>query len=173
MTMTTAEIRIYVACLAAYNDGILHGVWIDAVQQANDIWEEISKMLAASPIPNAEEWAIHDYEGFQGLRLSEYEGLEAVAEKAAFIDVHGKLGAEIATYYGGDIDDARKALREHYVGVYKSLSNFAEELTADTVEVPESLKHYIDYEAMGQDLAINDVIAIELGFEEVHIFWHH
>ncbi len=51
--------RIYVACLAAYNNGHLHGRWIDAAQDAEDIQSEISEMLSASPIPNAEEWAIH------------------------------------------------------------------------------------------------------------------
>ena len=29
--------RIYVACLAAYNGGTLHGEWIDADQSADDI----------------------------------------------------------------------------------------------------------------------------------------
>jgi antirestriction protein len=32
-------------------------------------------MLAASPIPDAEEYAIHDYEGFEGARISEYTSL--------------------------------------------------------------------------------------------------
>jgi len=56
--------RIYVACLAAYNAGRLHGRWIDAAQDAADIQAEVRKMLAASPQADAEEWAIHDYEGF-------------------------------------------------------------------------------------------------------------
>ena len=30
--------RIYVACLAAYNNGRLHGRWIDADQSVEDIW---------------------------------------------------------------------------------------------------------------------------------------
>lgn len=67
------EIRIYVACLAAYNNDILHGAWIDANQDPYDIWEEVSAMLMASPITDAEEWAIHDYEGFEGYSISEYE----------------------------------------------------------------------------------------------------
>ena len=56
--------RIYVACLAAYNNGQLHGAWIDADQSADAIHEEIRAMLASSPTPGAEEWAIHDYERF-------------------------------------------------------------------------------------------------------------
>ena len=41
--------RIYVACLAAYNAGRLHGEWIDADQDADVIHEEIQEMLAAMP----------------------------------------------------------------------------------------------------------------------------
>lgn len=50
--------RIYVACLAAYNSGCLHGRWIDATTP-DEIWEQVRAMLADSPVPDAEEWAIH------------------------------------------------------------------------------------------------------------------
>ena len=50
--------RIYVACLAAYNNGRLHGAWIDATTP-DEIRTEVRAMLAASPEPDAEEWAIH------------------------------------------------------------------------------------------------------------------
>ena len=46
---------IYVACLASYNNAILHGVWIDATQSEDDIMKEIWEMLDKSPEPNAEE----------------------------------------------------------------------------------------------------------------------
>ena len=39
--------RIYVACLAAYNNGRLHGRWIDATTP-DEIWGEVRAMLAAS-----------------------------------------------------------------------------------------------------------------------------
>src|SRR5688572_9380760 len=72
-TMTN-EIRIYVADLAAYNAGHLHGVWIDATQDVEDIQAQIDAMLKSSPVADAEEYAIHDYEGFDGYNLGEYEG---------------------------------------------------------------------------------------------------
>ena len=34
----TEQPRIYVACLAAYNNGILHGAWIEATD-AWSMWE--------------------------------------------------------------------------------------------------------------------------------------
>ena len=82
------DIRIYVADLAAYNAGKFHGVWIDATMGMDEIWEEVKNMLAKSPEPMAEEYAIHDYEGFGGYGLSEYEGLERAHEIAAFIEEH-------------------------------------------------------------------------------------
>lgn len=54
------EIRIYVADLAACHNGKLHGVWIDATQELDDIRDQINVMLAESPEEFAEEYAIHD-----------------------------------------------------------------------------------------------------------------
>ena len=108
-------IRIYVACLASYNNGTLYGVWIDATQGIDGIWKDVSQMLLNSPAEYAEEWAIHDYEGFEGIHLSEYASFETVAEYAEFIEEHGKLGGKLIEYYG-DLDDARDAISDHYAG---------------------------------------------------------
>ncbi len=166
------EIRIYVACLAAYNNGILHGCWIDAEQEPDEIRSGITSMLKASPIAGAEEYAIHDYEGFEGASLSEYQGIESVAELAAFVAEHGELGGKLIEYFG-DLDAAREAIEDHYAGEYKSLADFAQELTEQSTEIPASLQYYIDWERMARDLEINDVLTIETGFECVHIFWRH
>lgn len=37
--------RIYVACLAAYNSGHLHGEWINADQDEEDIFADINDVL--------------------------------------------------------------------------------------------------------------------------------
>jgi len=164
------EIRIYVACLAAYNNGILHGRWIDATQDAADIQSEVREMLAASPIAGAEEWAIHDYEGFEGAQVSEYEGFERVAELAAFIAEHGALGGKLIEHYSCDLNDARRAMEDSYFGEYPSVADFAQESTENAHDIPEALAPYIDYAAMGRDWAISDLLVIEIGFEQVHIF---
>jgi len=161
-------IRIYVACLASYNNGVLHGEWIDAAQGFDGIWKDVSQMLLKSPADYAEEWAIHDYEGFEGIHLSEYASLEIVAEYAEFVEEHGKLGGKLISYFG-DLEDAQGAISDHYAGEYDSLSDYAEQLTEETTQIPEALRYYIDYEAMARDLAINDVLAIEDG-QSVHVF---
>jgi antirestriction protein len=168
-----AEIRIYVADLAAYNNGKLHGVWIDACDDVDDIQEQINKMLAESPEGFAEEYAIHDYEGFGSYSLSEYAGLESVHELACFIDEHGDLGAELLAHFSS-IDEARDAIEDKYAGCYKSVADFAEELTEQSTQIPESIQYYIDYERMGRDMEMGgDIFTIELAYGDVHIFWNH
>lgn len=46
------ERRIYVASLYDYNAGRLYGVWIDANQPAEAIWEGVQAKLAASSDPD-------------------------------------------------------------------------------------------------------------------------
>ncbi len=163
--------RIYVACLAAYNNGRLHGRWIDADQDAEAIHAEINAMLAASPVPLAEEWAIHDHEGFEGAKIEEFLSIQRIVDLAAFIAEHGELGGKLLQHFGGDLDDATAAFEEH-AGEHKSLADFAQDLTEETTEIPENLANYIDYQAIARDMELNgDVFTIELGFECVHVFW--
>jgi len=168
------EIRIYVADLAAYNAGKLHGVWINATDDLDDIQEQINQMLADSPEGFAEEYAIHDYEGFGGYPLGEYEGIKTAHEIACFIEEYPEIGAELLSNFGGDLEESRKAAEESYSGCYKSLADYAEELTEETTQIPENLSFYIDYEKMGRDMELSgDFFTIETGYEEVHIFWNH
>ena len=73
--------RIYVACLAAYNAGHLHGAWID-VEDKEAIKDAITAMLSASPIAGAEQFAIHDDDGFGGMNIGEYEPIGRIVEIA-------------------------------------------------------------------------------------------
>lgn len=172
MTNDESEIRIYVACLASYNNGILHGRWIDATQGEDHIWEHIKAMLAESPIPGAEEHAIHDYEGFEGVSIREYESVQHIAELAAFIGEHGAIAGKLVEHFS-DLEDAKTALEDHYYGAYSSVADFAQELTEQTTQIPQNLQYYIDWERMARDLEINDILALETSYGEVHIFWQH
>ncbi len=165
-----SDIRIYAACLAANNNGLLHGRWIDADQDVEAISSEIAAILKASPIEDAEEYAIHDYEGFDGVSLHEYHDIGEVAALAALIAEHGELGVELFKHYS-DIETAKAAKEKDCRGEYRSLADNAEQLTEETTSIPENLRFYVDYEAMARDMAISDVLVIETGFECVHVFW--
>lgn len=161
---------IYVACLAAYNNGFLHGQWMDATQEPDEIKAGISKMLAASPVPNAEEYAIHDYEGFETVQISEYHGIDEVHELANFVEENGLLGAELYNHFNS-LNEAKTYLEENYSGFYDSIEDYARELNEQTTEIPQSLQFYIDYEKMARDIKYSgDILTIE-AYGGVHVFW--
>lgn len=165
--------HIYVADLAAYNNGILHGKWIDATQPIDDIYQQISDMLKNSPLDEVEEWALHDYDNFGNYRLGEYESIETVHSIATFIEENPDLGIELLNHFCGDVEQSEQAL-EHYQGCYSSLADYAQELTEETTVIPENLTFYINYEAMARDMEMSgDIFTLETAHDEIHIFWGH
>ena len=153
-------------------DQNLCGVWIDATQSVEAIHSQITAMLGASQIEEAEDYAIHDYEGFEGVSIAEYQGIESVVEIATFVQEHGVLGGKLIAYFG-DLGEAGEAISDRYAGLYLSLEDFARELTEETTDIPENIAFYVDYERMARDLEISDVLSIETGCEQVHVFWSH
>ena len=164
--------RIYVACLAAYNSGRLHGTWIEANQGKDHVRDCVRTMLAGSPAPNSEEWAILDYEGFEGASISEYASFESVCALAEFVSEHGEIGAKLYEYYGNNLDDASTAF-DHYAGEYTSAADFVETLHDDIeTEISESVSYYIDWERLARDMVLSgDIITFQTGFDAVHVFW--
>jgi antirestriction protein len=165
---------IYVACLAAYNAGTLHGSWIDADQSAEEISAEVQTMLGASPEPGAEEWAIHDYEGFGPLRLSEWESFERVAAIATGIAEHGSAFAAWLSY-----DDCRdpedlQAFEDAYLGEWDSMHAYAEEWADSTglsaaAEIAGSPYVTVDIEALERDLDI-ELYSVETDHHTLYVF---
>lgn len=164
--------RIYVACLASYNSGILYGQWIDANQDAEAVADKVKDMLTNSPIPNAEEYAIHDHEGFCGITIGEFTTLAEVSAIAQGIAKHGEKFA-LAYANFRDIDEAQKAIDEDYAGEFDEVENFAAELIGETYSISEGLEYYIDYEAYARDLVLGgDIWTDRDSSGMVHIFWN-
>lgn len=169
---TTDTPRIYVACLASYNAGVLHGKWIDATD-ADEIREAIQNMLSESREPIAEEYAIHDYEGFGSLRLSEFEDIDQVCKLGAMIQEHGAAFAAHADNVG--IDHAtEESFQDAYCGEWDSERAYAENLFDELYlhEVPDHIAAYIDYDAYARDLFINDNYSVGSP-EGVYVFYNH
>ena len=171
--------RIYVASLADYNEGRLHGRWIDADQSAEELGDAVQEMLAGSPLPGAEEWAIHDYEGFGPLRLDEFESLKDVAKVAARIARYGAVFAAWADHVGMD-SELLDGFTDAYLGEYDSGEAFAEEVLGESgviekvlEHLPESLRPYVtvDYEGYFDDLVTNgEINAIERPHGSIYVF---
>jgi len=162
---------IYVACLTDNNLRRLHGVWIDATQDVKDIHEDILEMLANDPIGGVEKWNIRAFKGFKSFLISENESLEDISRKANFIVEHGELGAELACYYAGNLEDAERALKKNYRGSYTSELDYAMSVFNDIYLdiVPEPVKAYIDYELFTADLFAEDCFSLEVQ-GRMHVF---
>lgn len=179
--MSTEHNRIYVASLSDYNAGLLHGVWIDFATCLNvdEVWGAINTMLSASPTAKregfpAEEWAIHDYEGFGGIEVSEnetigtlwqaHELLSDLDDPEAFIDYLDYQGkATLSEVTESNID----AFQDAYHGWYRNKEDFAEELVEETgllSHADDLLARYFDYEAFARDLFMSDYYMTENGY---------
>lgn len=167
---------IYVACLAAYNNAYLHGQWIDATQGEATVREEIQIMLEASPIPAAEEWAIHDTSGFYEYNVRESEDIEKLCEIASMIyeadkEASGKgyVMSHLINEYG--ISGAESQFDYYFFGTYESDLDFAYQYIDETCfleNVPESVLMYFDYEAFARDIMINDFYSVETDNENYY-----
>ena len=170
----TTEPRIYVACLASYNAGTLHGVWIDCDgKDAQELTAEVEAMLAKSPVPCAEH-AIHDHEGFDGFDVGEYTALSDVAEIVALLEEYGDVARAAATLVMNDLEQVRSLRTEHYLGSWSSLEQYAENLLDGQIDLPAGLACYFDYGAYGRDLELSgDISTVETSDGEVHVFDNH
>ncbi len=162
---------IYVACLAAYNAGKLHGEWIEAAQDVEALNESVQVILRQSPEPFAEEWAIHDYEGFGDIRIAEYEGLSEVSRLALLIEEHGEAFAAYAAHIGQDYATEESFL-DAYCGHWESELAYAAHLFDELYlhVVPEHVRYYIDYEAFSRDLFIGGYFTVPSSEHGVHVF---
>ncbi len=172
--------RIYVASLSDYNAGRLHGAWLDADQDGEEMLAGIRTMLAASREPGAEEWAIHDFEGFGTLRLSEYEDINFVATVGQGIAEHGLAFAAWASYLGSHTAEDLEGFEDAYRGRWESPTAYAEEFLTDIgmvdeIErvVPDSMQQYvhIDFQAWANDVVMSGgLVEVDDGEGGVFLF---
>jgi antirestriction protein len=174
-----SEPRIYVASLTDYNDGRLYGAWFDAALDPADLTDAVRGMLERSPTPGAEEWAIHDYESFGPVRLSEFEDLATISRIAKGITEHGPAFAHFATICDStDLEDLDR-FEDAYLGHFDSIEDYAEELLDDIGvdelldrAVPDSLRAYVklDVEAFARDLQYSGDVTGSEGNNGVYLF---
>jgi antirestriction protein len=174
-TKTTTP-RIYVACLASYNNGILHGRWIEATTDVDDMAEQIADMLKASPSPDAEEYAFHDHEGLGD--LGEYDGLEVVARRVAIAEAAdgANMPASVLLAAMGDLadddTDPEEFISDRYRGEYDDWSDFVQEMVEETHDMnalPDWVRNHIDWESMAWDWQCSG----DFSEFDGHFFWAH
>jgi antirestriction protein len=164
--------RIFVVCLAAYNNGRLPGAWIETDRGKDHIWDGARAMLTVSPEPAAEEWAIHDHEGFEGASRSEYASFESDGALAELIIEHGAIGAKLYEYFGNDIAEARGAFNR-YAGAFASAADFANQVHEDIgTKFPACLTHDIDWKMLARDMSLGgEILSFQTEMNRIYVFW--
>lgn len=163
--------RIYVACLASYNNGTLHGAWIDCTD-VDQMATDIAKMLAASPTESAEEYAIHDTEGFGDAHslIREHTDLTTIAELAEGITEHGDAWAAYVAYQG-DVD-AASDYEDAYRGQWDTFAEYAADFVDSTgmlSGIDNTIARYFDYDTFAHDLKYDHIVCDD-GTGGIYVF---
>lgn len=161
---------VWIACLAAYNDGTLHGEWVDAAVDDDELQAAAHRILATSPISGAEEYAIFDSDEFGAFRVGEYERLETVAQVARGIKEHGQAFGVWAQLHDAD-PDMLAGFEDAFLGEYESPEAWAREVLDDLNldgflrmgGIPEAIRPYlhIDYAGWARDAELGGDVYIE------------
>ena len=164
----------FITNLGKYNEGELVGEWVKFPTTA----EELKKVFDRIGIGQKddfgqpyEEWFITDYDCYVGAlydKLGEYENLDELNYLASKLDEMGE--GEYAQFQAAmEVGDHSGSLQEiinltdnlDCYDLYPSIQDYddlgryyIEEL--DAMQVPEHLRNYIDYEAYGRDVAMDE-----------------
>ena len=164
----------FITNLGKYNEGELVGEWVKFPTTA----EEMKKVFDRIGIGQKdefgqpyEEWFITDYDCYVGAlydKLGEYENLDELNYLASKLDEMGE--GEYAQFQAAmEVGDHSGSLQEiinltdnlDCYDLYPSIQDYddlgryyIDEL--DAMQVPEHLRNYIDYEAYGRDVALEE-----------------
>ena len=164
----------FITNLGKYNEGELVGEWVKFPTTAEEL-KEVFKRIGIGQKDDFgqpyEEWFITDYDCYvDGLydKLGEYESLDELNYLASKLDemsdseyAQFQAGMEMGDHCGSlqEIINLTENLDcyEVYPNIhdYDDLGRYyIEEL--DVMQVPEHLQNYIDYEAYGRDVAMDE-----------------
>ena len=164
----------FITNLGKYNEGELVGEWVKFPTTAEEL-KEVFKRIGIGQKDDFgqpyEEWFITDYDCYvDGLydKLGEYENLDELNYLASKLDEMSD--SEYAQFQAGmEMGDHCGSLQEiinltenldcyevyPHIADYDDLGRYyIEEL--DVMQVPEHLQNYIDYEAYGRDVALEE-----------------
>ena len=164
----------FITNLGKYNEGELVGEWVKFPTTAEEL-KEVFKRIGIGQRDDFgqpyEEWFITDYDCYvDGLygKLGEYENLDELNYLASKLDEMSE--SEYAQFQAGmEMGDHCGSLQEiinltenlDCYEVYPDIHDYddlgryyIEEL--DVMQVPEHLQNYIDYEAYGRDVALEE-----------------
>lgn len=165
----------YITNLGKYNEGELIGEWVKfptTPEELHDVFERIGIGTRDEFGNPYEEWFISDYDCYvDGLyeKLGEYESLDELNYLASKIEElndyeydHFQAAMQVSDYTDSVKDLINLIDNLDKYDVYPGIEN-EEDLgrycieEIGMMEIPDHLKYYIDYEAYGRDIALDEV----------------
>lgn len=164
----------FITNLGKYNEGELVGEWVKfptTTEELKKVFDRIGIGQKDDFGQPYEEWFITDYDCYVGAlydKLGEYENLDELNYLASKLEEMGQ--GEYAQFQAAmEVGDHSGSLQEiinltdnlDCYDLYPSIQDYddlgryyIEEL--DAMQVPEHLRNYIDYEAYGRDVAMDE-----------------
>ena len=162
-------IEAYITNLGKYNEGELCGEYLKLPAEKSDVQELLARIGVDGVL--YEETFVTDYE-------TDIEGLYRLLGEYESVDELNYLASMLADLEKWELEKFEAALEcGDYTSNVEQLINLAQNLDCyefypdiedeedlgvyyarelDSLSIPEHLEHYIDYEAYGRDMAIND-----------------
>lgn len=164
---STFPFAAYITHLRKYTEGALVGEWLQFPTTREKLQETFQKI----GLKDGEEYFISDYDMYvPGLSnvLGEYENLDELnylALQLYRLSDYGYKVFEAAIDLGADADSLQQLINLTYnldvFTLYSDIEDYddlgrmyLEELS--NIEVPDEIKDYIDYEAYGRDMSVNE-----------------
>lgn len=153
--MRTNNPSLYVGTYAKYNNGSIHGAWLDLTKytDVNDFLNACEELHKDETNP---EFMFQDFENFPKSLYSESGNLDAIYDYINFID-STYLSVEVVNA-GLSLNIPLDELEDSYYGQFDSDTELAHDYIESTgllQGVPDSIAKYFDYEAFGRDLAMD------------------
>ena len=150
------EVNVWIGCLAAYTSGRLHGQWIEVTPDVETLEEEIQEVLKTSPMPNAEEYFVADYES--PIPIGEYESLDNVCLISEIVnELEGHVAEKLECFsdLGFCIPEIAEKIRQGIVPIV----NEKHELIAEWLGEDPVVDHiYFDWDAAWRDYQVEHVL---------------
>ena len=162
-------IKIYVASLEAYNNGKMVGDWVTPTDYLR--FEKFNDAIQIAT-KNADEVAVHDYEGIDlDNEYPDFEDLYYFCQALEDSWLDNEAIIAYAENTGEELDNELIADAENsYVGTFNSFQEYAEDYADELIHSTDDfLKSYFDYESFARDLEY-DYMVCDVSDYNVAIF---